>query len=93
MVILCSKIVNEVVSDLLSMFLCIQGDYIGSLPISQLKEMYSCMSSLHGCGTELIVYCSVSLNGIARYGYVGMHSVYIHRLGVKGGSDSIVNSI
>ena len=75
MVILCSKIVNEVVSDLLSMFLCIQGDYIGSLPISQLKEMYSCMSSLHGCGTELIVYCSVSvivyssvsLNGIARY--------------------------
>ena len=67
MVILCSKIVNEVVSDLLSMFLCIQGDYIGSLPISQLKEMYSCMSSLHGCGTELIVYSSVSLNGIARY--------------------------
>ena len=55
MVILCSKIVNEVVSDMLSMFLCIQGDYIGGLPISQVKEMYSCMSSLHGCGTELIV--------------------------------------
>ena len=25
------------------------------------------MSSLHGCGTELIVYCSVSLSGIATY--------------------------
>ena len=93
MVILCSKIVNEVVSDLLSMFLCIQGDYIGSLPISQLKEMYSCMSSLHGCGTELIVYCSVSVIVYCSVSLNGMHSVYIHWLGVKGGSDSIVNSI
>ena len=44
------------------MFVCIQG-LLSSVSYSTGKCIL--MSSLHGCGTELIVYCSVSLNGIA----------------------------
>ena len=39
------------------------------------------MSGLHGCGTELILYCSVSLSGIAIY--IGTDMCVIHLLGVR----------